>query len=443
MNRAWLDEVSELLRIPSVSADPEHAGDVRRAADWVAELVRAAGGTAEILPTTAQPLVIGEIAASQGGAGVPTVLLYGHFDVQPAAPLDEWESPPFEPSVRGEWLYGRGVADDKGQLYMLLKAASLLAAERALPVNVRIACDGEEEIGGHSIVDFLAEDERGADACIIFDSGMERRGLPALAIATRGILNFDLRVRTGERDLHSGMFGNAALNATHALVQALGALLPRAGRLPEELRQEIRPLSPEERADWDEQTPGEQMLFQEGAMPYDPAAAAEFYLRTSAEPSIDVNGILGGKPGLVNTSIPVTARANFSVRLAPGQDVETMSAAVEALLRRGAPAGASLDLTRIAANPPGRVDPDAAPIRLASEVFERTVGARPLLVRSGGTLPIMAALEAKGIPAVLTGFSLPGANIHSPNERLLLEYLPLGVETARELLTAFAALPQL
>src|SRR6266511_843350 len=160
----WLEELFELLRIPSVSADPAHSEDVRRAGEWVCDFVRAAGGEAELLETGTHPLAIGEIRASRDGDDAPTVLVYGHFDVQPPAPLEEWVSPPFEPTVRDGWLYGRGVADDKGQLYLLLKAAELLAAEGALPVNVRVACDGEEEIGGHSIVDFLARDERGADA---------------------------------------------------------------------------------------------------------------------------------------------------------------------------------------------------------------------------------------------------------------------------------------
>ena len=252
-----VDELSELLRIPSVSADSAHADDVRRAGEWLREYVRRGGGEAELVETDAQPLLVGEIRASKDAESAPTVLCYGHFDVQPPAPLDLWDSEPFEPTVNDGWLVARGVADDKGQLFALLKAAVDLAAEGALPVNVRIACDGEEEIGGHSIVDFVERDERGADACIIFDGGMERRGEPLFFSGTRGLVAFDVYVRTGERDLHSGMYGNAALNAIHALVQALGGVLPRNGRLPEPLRAGIVPPTDEEREGWSRLPSGE------------------------------------------------------------------------------------------------------------------------------------------------------------------------------------------
>ena len=440
MDQAWLDELSEFLRIPSVSADPMQAAHVREAGEWVRDFVRRGGGEAELRDTASQPLVVGEIRASAGNGDAPTILVYGHFDVQPPAPLELWDSEPFEPTVRGEWLYARGVADDKGQLWTLLKGAALLAAEGKLPVNVRVACDGEEEVGGHSIVEFLERDDRGADACIIFDSAMERRGVPALCTATRGVLSFDLDVRTGERDLHSGVYGNAALNATHALMQALGGILPREGRLPDPLRVGAEPPSDEERASWSELTPGADVLREAGAVPYDSAAADEFTLRTTAEPSVDVNGILGGKPGLRNTTIPVAAQANFSVRLAPGQDVETIGAAVERLIREAAPAAAELNLELVGSAPPGLVSPDEPAVQIALDAFEHVMGRRPLLSRSGGTLPIVPALADRGIPTILSGIALPESNIHSPNERILLEYLPLGVEIARELYTRLAAL---
>ena len=440
MEQAWLDELSELLRIPSVSADPFHAPDVRTAAEWVRDFVRRSGGEADLQETDAQPLVIGEIPASSPNGDVPTILVYGHFDVQPPAPLELWESEPFEPTVRGEWLYARGVADDKGQLWTLLKGAQLLAADGALPVNVRVACDGEEEIGGHSIVEFLERDERGADACIIFDSAMERRGVPALCTATRGVMSFSLEVHTGARDLHSGIFGNAALNATHALMQALGGILPRDGRLPEALREGVQPPTEEERAAWNELTPGAQILTEAGAVPYDERAADEFYLRTTSEPSVDVNGILGGKPGLRNTTIPVSAQANFSVRLAPGQEPEPIRAAVDRLVHEAAPAGAEVTLTLDAFAPPGLVPPEEPAVQIALDAFEQVFRRRPLLARSGGTLPIVPALADQGIPTILTGIALPESNIHSPNERLLLEYLPLGVDVARELFKGLASL---
>jgi acetylornithine deacetylase/succinyl-diaminopimelate desuccinylase-like protein len=380
------------------------------------------------------------VSQGQSLGHVPTVLVYGHVDVQPADPLELWESDPFTLEQRGEWLYGRGVADDKGQLYMLAKAASELAAAGELPVNVRFACDGEEETGGHQIVDFLAADERGADAALIFDSGMTTRGVPEFAVATRGLVYFHLTVRTGERDLHSGLFGGAALNALHALTQILDAVRARDGRLPEPLRAGIEPPTNEERDAWAELVLGSQMLTDAAVSPVDPRAAEEFYLRTTAEPALDVNGIVGGSPMLQKTVLPVSAEANLSIRLAPGQNVEEIAAAVEKLLRDATPEGAELQATRLSAAPAGLVPPGAPAVQLAQDAFERTMGRRPLLVRSGGTLPIVPALVDKGIPTIVTGFATPESNIHSPNERLLAEYLPLGIETARELFRSLSAL---
>jgi acetylornithine deacetylase/succinyl-diaminopimelate desuccinylase-like protein len=437
---AWLEELSELLRIPSVSADASHLEDVRRAGEWVCDFVRAAGGECELVERGGRPLVIGEVRASHDADAAATVLVYGHFDVQPPAPLEEWESPPFEPTIRGEWLCARGVADDKGQLYLLLKAAALLAGEGALPVNVRVACDGEEEIGGHSIVDWIGEDERGADACVIFDAHMPRRGQPAFYIATRGVCYFHLRIRTGGRDLHSGTFGGAALNASHALVQTLSGVLARGGRLPEPLRKGVVPPTDEELADWASQQPGAEVLAEQGARPADPVAADELYLRTWAEPSVDVNGVESGSPQLQKTVIPVVAEANLSMRLAPGQRVEEVAPELERLLRDAAPEGADVEIELWSAAPPGLIPPDSEAIRIGQDAFERALGVRPLLLRAGGTLPIVPALADKGIPTIVTGFDLPEGNLHSPNERLLVEHVPLGVAAARELFVALAEL---
>ena len=419
------------MAIPSVSADPGHADDVKAAAEWLAGFVREAGGEAEVVPTETQPLIIGDLRASNGSA--PTVLIYGHVDVQPPDPLELWESDPFSLEERDGWLYGRGIADDKGQLYLLVKAAAELHAAGELPVNVRVACDAEEETGGHQIVDFLAADERGADAAVIFDSAMTTRGTPEFNVATRGLVYFHLEVRTGTRDLHSGLYGGAALNALHALNQILAAVLARDGVLPEPLRAGVVPPTDEEVAAWAELVPGSQMLAEAGARKTYSDADEDFYLRTTSEPSLDVNGIAGGSPVLQKTVLPVAAEANLSIRLAPGQDVETIAAAVEQLLREAAPEGAEIELTRLSAAAPGLIRPDAPVIQRGSDAFERTFGRRPLLVRSGGTLPIVPALVDKGIPTIITGFATPESNIHSPNERLLAEYVPLGIETAKEL----------
>jgi acetylornithine deacetylase/succinyl-diaminopimelate desuccinylase-like protein len=439
--RDWFDELQEFLRIPSVSADPALSARVREAGEWVCEFVRGAGGTAELLDWHGQPLAIGEIRASRDAESAPTVLCYGHFDVQPPDPLELWESPPFEPEIRGEYLYGRGVADDKGQLYMLLSAARGLGQAGELPVNVRFACDGEEETGGHSILDYLqSHDDRGADAAIIFDTGMIDRGVPAFNIATRGLVYFHVTLRTGERDLHSGVFGGAALNAAHALVRTLGAVVAADGRLAEPLRQGIEPPSAEELAGWRSLPSGGQELSAQGANPADARAADEFYVRTFAEPALDINGVESGSPHLQKTVLPVQASANVSIRLAPVQDVSQIAMAFEQMLRDAAPEGAQLDVELWSSAPPGLVSPDARAVQLGLAAFERVLGVRPALIRSGGTLPIVPALSDLGIPSIITGFSLPDANIHSPNESMLVEYFPLGISAATALLQEFAAL---
>lgn len=436
----WFEELAGFLRIPSVSADPARAGDVSAAGRWVCDFIRGAGGEAELIDWQGQPLVVGEIRATSGADSASTVLCYGHFDVQPPDPLELWESPPFEPEIRGEYLYARGAADDKGQLYLLLCAARELSRAGRLSVNVRFVCDGEEETGGQSIIDFLAADERGAEVAVIFDSGMVARGVPAFNIATRGLAYFHLELRTGTRDLHSGLFGGAALNAAHALIQTLEAVRARDGRLAEPLRAGVIAPSAEELDGWRRLPRGGDELADQGARPADRAAAEEFYLRTFAEPALDVNGIETGSPWLQKTVIPVHAVANVSVRLAPGQEVALIAAAFEEALRAAAPEGADLEVELLSSAMPGLVAPDATAVRRGQDAFERATGARPLLIRSGGTLPIVPALSARGVPCIITGFALPDANIHSPNERLLVEYVPLGIAAARALMEEFAQL---
>ena len=440
MNDTWLSELREFIAIPSVSADPAHQDDLRRAAEWVRDYVKRIGGDAELVPKGTRDLVIGDIPASTNGAGAPTVMIYGHFDVQPPAPLELWETPPFELEERDGWLYARGVADDKGQLYTLLKAAELLRAENALPVNIRVACDGEEEIGGHSIVEFLEEDERGADACIIFDGGMTRPEQPEFGLATRGLVGFHVTVRTGDRDMHSGYYGGAALNAIHVLMHGLDALVARDGLLADELRVGRTPLAEVETASLDHLPSGAEILHEAGARPLDPKAEEEFYNRTWAEPSLDVNGIHGGKPDFVNTTLIVEAHARFTIRLAPGQDPETISSAAEKLFRAAMPDGADVIWERENAAPPGVFAPDSPAIQLGLDAFERAVGVRPILVRVGGTLPIYPALAAKGIPTIGTGFALRESNVHSPNERLRVEDVDRAVAAATELYKGLAAL---
>ncbi len=431
----WLDELAELLAIPSVSADPARAADVVRAAEWVAGYVRRLGGEAEV--REGGKLVVSEIA---GPPGAPTVLVYGHYDVQPPDPLELWESDPFVAEARGEWLYARGVADDKGQLWMQLKAIESLVAEGALPVSFRIVCDGEEETGGDAISRFLASDDGPIDACVVFDGWMKRRNVPELVVATRGLVALDLEVRTGERDLHSGHYGGTALNAIHALAQALTAVFPRDGRLPEPLRAGILEPDEDELAGWSELPPGSDELERVGAVPLDERAAEEFYRRAFVEPSVDVTGILGGKPRLRNTTLVSSATAGVTIRVAPGQDPERLAREAERILRDALPAGAHASTSTPSGHPPAVLPRDTETLRLGREAFGRVFGRQPLIVRAGGTLPILAALAARGIPTVMAGLALPDSHTHSPNERMLLETFPLGVAAARETYRALASL---
>jgi acetylornithine deacetylase/succinyl-diaminopimelate desuccinylase-like protein len=440
VNDIWLEELREFIAIPSVSADPAHGDDVRRAGEWVRNFVKRAGGEAELIRQGDGEIVVGDVPASANGAAAPTVLIYGHFDVQPPAPLDLWDSPPFELAERDGWYYARGIADDKGQLFALLKAAQLLAEDDALPVNLRVACDGEEETGGHTIVDFIDGDERGADACIIFDGGMTRPDRAEFMIATRGLVGFRMKVRTGERDMHSGYYGGAALNAIHVLMQGLSALIARDGLLPDQLRVGRAALSQVEVDSAKTLPPGWEILDDAGATPLDPDAAKDFYDRTWAEPALDVNGIRGGKPEFVNTTLVVEAEARFTIRLAPGQDVETIADAAEKLIRRAVPEQAVVEIIRENSAPPGVFSPDAPAIQLGLQAFQKVLGAKPLLVRAGGTLPIYPALAAKGIPTIGTGFALRESNVHSPNERLRVQDVDRAVAAASELFRSLAAL---
>jgi acetylornithine deacetylase/succinyl-diaminopimelate desuccinylase-like protein len=437
-----LADLAELIAIPSVSADAAHADDVRAAGTWVRERIRAGGGDAELVETERHPLVIGELPASARHGDAPTVLCYAHFDVQPPDPLELWESPPFELTPRNGNLFARGVADDKGNLFCLVEAASQLAAAGELPVNVRFAFDGEEEVGGDSVVHWVEQDEQGADAAMILDGAMIRRDQPAFYVGVRGMLYFHLHLRTGKTDMHSGMFGGAALNALHALIRSLsGVVAGPDGRLPEPLRAGAAPPSEEELAAWSELPPGAEELAHYGAVPIATGAAEELYLRTFADTALDVNGIAGGSPDLVKTVLPVEARANVSIRLAPGQDPDEIRAVFERLVRESLPEGAELEILLRNRAHPAVTAVDTAAVKLAADAFERVVGSRPLLVRSGGTLPIYAALVARGLPTFATGFGVEAeANVHAPNENVPGDAIGVGVETLREVFKGFAAL---
>jgi acetylornithine deacetylase/succinyl-diaminopimelate desuccinylase-like protein len=428
------DQLAELIAIPSVSADTAHASDIEAAAAWVAERVRGAGGTAELVPWGTRPLVIGDVPASERSESAPTIFCYAHFDVQPPDPLELWESPPFELTERDGRLWARGVADDKGNLFLLVEAVRQLADAGELPVNVRFGFDGEEEVGGDSIVGWVDQELGPADAALILDGAMIRRGQPAFSVGVRGMLYLHLRVRTGTTDMHSGMYGGAALNATHALMLALASVLPRGdGRLVDALRAGVTPPSEEELAAWAQLPSGEEQLQHYGAEPIAAGAAEEFYVRTFADTSLDVNGFAGGSPELVKTVLPVEARANVSLRLAPSQDPEAILAAFQRLVREALPRGAELEIEVRNSARPALTRPDAPAVRLAASAFEETVGVQPLFLRSGGTLPIYAGLVGRGLPTFATGFGIESeCNVHAPNENVPEDAIELGVATMRE-----------
>jgi acetylornithine deacetylase/succinyl-diaminopimelate desuccinylase-like protein len=429
----WLDEIYELLRIPSVSAGEEHAADVLRCAVWICDYIRAGGGQADLVPTKRQPLVVAWIEATVADpASAPTVLLYAHFDVQPPGDLHMWHSPPFEPEIRNGWIYGRGATDDKIHLYILLRAALDLAAEDSLPVNVRIVADGEEESIGDTIVDWLRSDTEPVDFALVFDGTMFQPGEVVATIATRGLAYYELEVETGTRDLHSGIFGGVGLNAIHVLQQMIAAVVPP----PPELATGALEVTTVEAAAWDAVADWAAVLESSGGRPISDGVISDFNRTTCFMPCVDVNGISGGDAELDATIIPVRARAHISLRLAPGQQPDVVCPIFEQLLRDAAPANATVRIVQRAANPPSHTDPDLAALRVFSEVIEQVTGRPPVMLPWGASIPLLAALEERGIPNVLTGFGLPDAAVHAPNERFPVAYVGVGMNVVRGLLGA-------
>jgi acetylornithine deacetylase/succinyl-diaminopimelate desuccinylase-like protein len=433
-----LDELCAWLRIPSISSGGGDPADLRRAADWACERVLAAGGSGEVLSGYGNPLLVGELRARRADA--PTVLIYGHYDVQSPDPRELWTSDPFDPVVRDGRLYARGASDDKGNFLPLLHVACELARAGELPVHVRVVLEGEEEVGGSNVLRWVAEDERGADCAIVFDGGMIDESHPALHVAVRGVVMAHLRVRTAARDLHSGVYGGAALNAAHALQTMLAHVLPGPdGRLRDELRAGLLTPSPAELASWADLPGGAGVLADAGATEIAPGTAAELYARTWADASLDVNGIESGDAQQRRTIIPCTASARLSVRVALGQDGTEIAAALERILREATPPGAEIELDVDPGEPAGfdAADPVLA---LARDAIGRATRSTPLFVRSGGSIPILGALAQRSIPTVLSGFALDADGIHGPDESYRLESLALGERAARELYAALGTL---
>jgi acetylornithine deacetylase/succinyl-diaminopimelate desuccinylase-like protein len=432
-----LDELVDWLRIPSISTGGGDPAAVRSAGEWVCERVRAAGGGCELVEIGGgNSIALGELRASREPA--PTVLIYGHYDVQAPGPPEAWLSPPFEPEVRDGRLYARGASDDKGNFLPLLHVACALARDGDLPVNVRVVAEGEEEVGSAAVVEWLRGDERGADAAIVFDSDMADERTPAVTVGLRGMVQKAISVRAGERDLHSGLYGGAVLNALHVVHAMLAKVAPGPdGRVRKELRAGIVEPSAEELESWKRLPAGDAVLREAGARPVAPGADSGFYLRNWADAAVDVNFVEGGEPRSV---VPATARAVVSMRLAPRQDALAMSGLLDRLMRAAVPDGAQVEIATHVAQP-ALFEPGEPVIRLAAEAIERACGVAPVMQRSGGSIPIVAELAAAGIPTVVGGFALADDAIHAPNESYRLESLSLGEATARELYRSLAELP--
>jgi len=428
---AALAELAEFIRIESVSSDDAHPVELREAAEWIARLI----GGGEITEAHGNPVVDGLIEASTPGA--PTVIAYGHYDVQAPGAPELWTTPAFEPDLRDGYIYGRGACDDKGNFYALLRAALDLAEAGELGVNVRVLADGEEEVGGHSVIHHLAGIDGEFAAAIIFDGSMVNAEQPAFTTGLRGLVGAQVRVRTGARELHSGIYGGVAANPVHALHRILAALVD----LPEAFSEGIAPVTEAERSGWSTLVPGAEELERGGVAPSDPAAAAEFYDRTWARPSLTVHSIASGDPTLHKTSIQTEARASLSIRLAPGQDAAALSTVLERTLRDACPAGAELELEMWPPGEPAWMDPAEPTLQAAFAAVERATGVRPLAVRSGGSIPVAAAFTARGIPTLLSGFGVDEDNIHSPNERLEVRRFEWALRSAREIYLALAAVP--
>ncbi|HEX3326097.1 MAG TPA: M20/M25/M40 family metallo-hydrolase [Actinomycetota bacterium] len=434
-----LEELIEWLKIPSISSGGGDPADLVRAAEWAAAKVRDSGGSAEVIEGEVNPLVIGQLRAQRADA--PVVMIYGHYDVQSAAPLELWTAPPFEPEIRGDRLYGRGTSDDKGNFYPLLYVACELARERALPVNVRILIEGEEESAGDSVNRWLEKDQDKTDCVIVFDSDMLDARTPALTLGVRGIVMMDVQVRTAKQDLHSGMYGGSILNATHVLLEMLAQVLPdRDGLVPSALRGGATEPTPEEIAAWADLPPGDEVLAEVGGKPLTESSGDLYYKRNWADASVDVHGIEAGDARQIRTMVPCTARAKVSVRLAPGQTTEAIAPEFKRLLQAGAPGGAEVDVSVLSTGEPAMFDPATPALTLAAEALEKVCGRPTALTRVGGSLPVLSAFADKGIPAIVSGFALAGDGIHGPDESFRLESLRLGEAAARELYSRLAEL---
>ncbi|MBI3694434.1 MAG: dipeptidase [Acidobacteria bacterium] len=427
MNRqALLDGLQEFLRIPSISTLPEHKPDIRRAADFVARELREAGmRSVHLIEGEGNPLVSGEWLEARGK---PTLLLYGHYDVQPPDPLEEWKSPPFEPTIRGDDIFARGASDDKGQTYILIQAiAGLLRARGSLPVNVRFLIEGEEEISGHHIESYIQQKGRGigADAVVICDTEMFAPGLPTLCIGLRGIVYTELEVTGADHDLHSGIYGGAAPNPLQAIAEIVTALKGRDGKiLIPGFYDRVRPPTQAESDAWS-RLPFDEKQYREkevGVSELTGEPGCSVFDRTWARPTLEVHGIRGGFVGEgAKTVIPARATAKISMRLVADMDPQEAFEQYSRYVVQVTPRGTRSKVTLLNSAGPSLVSTDNRFIQTAAAAMSEVFGKETVYIRSGGSIPIVGLFDQyAGIPSVMMGFGLPDDNLHAPNEKLHL-----------------------
>jgi acetylornithine deacetylase/succinyl-diaminopimelate desuccinylase-like protein len=431
---AHLDSLCELLRIPSVSTDPAHAEDVARAAEWVANDLRAMSFATEVIPTAGHPIVYAEWL---GAPGKPTVLIYGHYDVQPPDPVELWRNPPFEPTIEGGNIVARGATDDKGQFYAHLKGCEAhMRTTGSLPVNVKFVIEGEEEIGSPNLEPFLAEhrERLAADIVLVSDTSMYAPGRPAITWGLRGLAYFEVHVKGPSHDLHSGLYGGAVKNPINALCEMIGKLHDEQGRVTVDgFYDDVRPLTEQERAETAALGHDEAAFRAEIGVSESVGEAGYTVLeQTASRPTLDCNGIWGGYTGAgAKTVLPSEAHAKFSCRLVADQDPRDIEDKVEAWFAANAPAGVEVSVKRHHGAPPFLVDRSAPAISAAVRALERVWQTKPVFIRSGGSIPIVASFKhVLGLDTILMGFGLADDRLHSPNEKFGLENFRQGIRSS-------------
>ncbi|NIN73563.1 MAG: dipeptidase [Gemmatimonadetes bacterium] len=427
-------ELKEFLAIPSVSARSEHKDDMARCAEWVKGKLGDLGMTAEVIPTKGHPIVYGELM--DAGAKAPTVLVYGHYDVQPVEPLDEWDTPPFEASVREGRMYARGTADDKGQIHVHMKALEAYReAKGTPPVNLKFLFEGEEEVGSVNLEDHIraAAERLACDVAVISDTPMLAEDLPSICVGLRGMVYMEVRLSGPSQDLHSGQYGGGVVNPANALAKIVAQLKDENGRVTVPgFYDAVKDPSPAEKKGYAEIPMSEEDFRQEAGVPAigDGEVGVHFIERIWARPTLDVNGMLAGYTGEgAKTIIPAKSMAKISMRLVPDQDPNAIREAFESYVRSLKPEGVEMEIDFYAGALPWAVDPAGPVFKAAANAIEGVFGREPLFIREGGSIPIVPMIEQiLETPVLHLGFALPGCNLHSPNEWMSLDLYHKGID---------------